>query len=76
MLRQSLVLTALGIAAGIAGAFGVTRYLQQMLFGLTPLDPATFVAVAAAFGVIATLAAFVPARRATRVDPLVALRCE
>jgi len=76
VLRQSLVLTALGIAAGIAGAFGVTRYLQQMLFGLTPLDPATFVAVAAAFGVIATLAAFVPARRATRVDPLVALRCE
>jgi putative ABC transport system permease protein len=76
VLGQSLVLTALGIAAGIAGAFAVTRYLQQMLFGLTPLDPATFVAVAAAFGVIATLAAFVPARRATRVDPLVALRCE
>jgi hypothetical protein len=76
VLGQSLVLTAFGIAAGIAGAFAVTRYLQQMLFGLTPLDPATFVTVALTFGVIAALAAFVPARRATRVDPLVALRCE
>jgi putative ABC transport system permease protein len=76
VLGQSLVLTTLGIAAGIAGASAVTRYLRQMLFGLTPLDPSTFVAVAAVFGLIATLAAFVPARRATRVDPLVALRCE
>ena len=76
VLGQSVVLTALGIAAGIGGALGVTRYLRQMLFGLTPLDPATFVAVAVTFGVIATLAAFVPARRATTVDPLVALRCE
>jgi len=76
VLRQSLVLTALGIAAGIAGAFAMTRYLQQMLFGLTALDPPTFLFVALAFGLIATLAAFVPARRATRVDPLAALRCE
>jgi putative ABC transport system permease protein len=76
VLGQSFALTALGIVAGIAGAVAVTRYLRQMLFGLTPLDPSTFIAVASAFGVIATLAAFVPARRATRVDPLVALRCE
>lgn len=54
----------------------VTRYLQGMLFGLTPLDPATFAAVAVTWASVATLAAYVPARRATKVDPLIALRCE
>jgi len=47
-----------------------------MLFGVTPLDPATFAAVTVMFAGVATLASFIPARRATRVDPLVALRCE
>jgi len=47
-----------------------------MLFGLTPLDPATFIAVSLMFALIATVASYVPARRATKVDPLVALRCE
>ena len=54
----------------------LSRYLDKMLFGLKPLDPATFIAVSLLFGVIATLASYVPARRATKVDPLVALRCE
>jgi putative ABC transport system permease protein len=76
VLGQSLVLTAVGIVLGLAGAAAVTRYLQGMLFGLTPLDPTTFIAVSLMFGLIATLAAYVPARRATRVDPVVALRCE
>src|SRR5207244_1102474 len=76
VLGQSLALTATGIAAGIGGAWGLTRYLARMLFGVTPVDPPTFIGVALAFGVIATMAAFVPARRATAVDPLVALRCE
>jgi len=75
-LRQGIALTTIGTVIGLCTAAAVTRYLQTMLFGLTPLDPSTFVAVAAVFGLIATLAAFVPARRATRVDPLVALRCE
>ena len=76
MLRQSLALTAIGIALGLAGAAAVTRYVRGMLFGLTPLDPGTFTGVAALFAVVAALAAMIPARRATRVDPLVALRNE
>jgi putative ABC transport system permease protein len=74
VLGQSLVLTGLGLAVGLAGAAGLTRYMDAMLFGLTPLDLMTFVAVAALFATVAALAAFVPARRATKVDPLVALR--
>ena len=52
------------------------RYLEGILFGLEPLDPPTFVGVAVLFAVVAALACYVPARRATRVDPLVALRTE
>jgi ABC-type antimicrobial peptide transport system permease subunit len=76
VLGQSLVLTAVGIVLGIGGALSVARYLDKMLFGLTPFAPTTFIAVSLMFGLVATLAAFVPARRATKVDPLVALRCE
>jgi ABC-type antimicrobial peptide transport system permease subunit len=76
VLRQILVLTALGIVSGLAGAAGVTRYLEGMLFGLTPLDPTTFIAVALVFASVATLASYLPARRATKVDPLIALRYE
>jgi putative ABC transport system permease protein len=76
VLGQSLVLTAVGIVLGIWGALGATRYLDKMLFGLTPFDSTTFIAVSLTFGLVVTLAAFVPARRATKVDPLVALRCE
>jgi putative ABC transport system permease protein len=76
VLGQSLILTAGGIGLGLAGAAAVTRSLRSLLFGLTPLDPATFVGVAALFAVVAIVAAYVPAHRATRVDPLVALRTE
>jgi putative ABC transport system permease protein len=76
VLGQSVVLTVAGIAIGVGAATGLTRYLDKMLFGLSALDPATFIVVAIAFGLVATIAAFVPARRATKVDPLVALRCE
>jgi putative ABC transport system permease protein len=76
VLRQSLILTIVGILAGLAGAAALTRYLEGMLFGLTPLDPATWAAVAIAFALIAALAAYLPARRATTIDPLIALRVE
>jgi putative ABC transport system permease protein len=76
VLGQSAVLILAGIFTGLAGALFLTRYLTTMLFGLTPLDPATFVGVALAFAALATVASYVPARRATNVDPLVALRNE
>jgi putative ABC transport system permease protein len=76
ILRQSLVLTAVGIALGAGGAVALTRSLEQMLFGLEPLDAATYTAVSVLFAAVAAMAAYVPARRATQVDPLVALRHE
>ena len=76
VLGQSLTLTGVGIGLGLAAAAAVTRSLRGLLFGLTPLDPATFIGVAALFAIVATLAALLPAHRATRVDPLVALRNE
>jgi putative ABC transport system permease protein len=54
----------------------VTRYLEGLLFGLTPLDPGTFASVSLLFVIVSMLAAFIPARRATRVDPVVTLRAE
>ena len=74
VLRQSLTLTGIGAAIGLLGAAAVTRYLESMLFELTPLDPPTFVAVAVLFLVVGLMAACLPALRASRVDPLVALR--
>jgi ABC-type antimicrobial peptide transport system permease subunit len=75
-LQHGLVLAGVGIAAGVAGAVALTRYLTAMLAGVTPLDPTTYVAVALGFATMALLAAFVPARQATRVDPVIALRYE
>jgi putative ABC transport system permease protein len=76
VLGQSLALTSVGIGVGLACAVAVTRSLRGLLFGLTPLDPATFIGVAVLFAIVATLAALLPAHRATKVDPLVALRNE
>jgi predicted permease len=73
---QTFRSTAIGIALGLAGAAAVTRYLGSLLFGVSPLDPRMFAAVAVMFGSIALIAASVPARRATRVEPLTALHVE
>ena len=76
VIRQGLLLTAAGVALGLAGAAAGSRYLQGMLFGVTPLDGWTFTAVAGAFSFVALAASYLPARRATKVDPIVALRVE
>jgi putative ABC transport system permease protein len=76
VLRQGASMTSVGVLLGLFGAAAVTRYLEGMLFGLTPLDPATFVGVPLLLGAASVLASYLPARRATRVDPLVALGCE
>jgi putative ABC transport system permease protein len=76
VLRQSLVLVGLALVLGLAGAAAGTRYLEGLLFGLTPLGPPTFADVAIALALVAAAAAYIPARRATLVDPLEALRRE
>ena len=76
VLHQSIAVTAIGIGLGLAGAAALTRYLEALLFGVTRLDPLTLASAAAAFAGVATVASAIPARRASRVDPLVALRCE
>jgi predicted permease len=76
VLRQSAIMTGLGTLVGLAGALAITRSMQTMLFGVTPLDPVTFVAAPVVFSVVAALASYVPIYRATRVDPAVALRAE
>jgi ABC-type antimicrobial peptide transport system permease subunit len=76
MLRHGLKLTALGVALGLAGAFGLTRQLRTMLYSTSPTDPVTFGSVAALLLLVALAASYLPARRATRVDPLLALRHE
>ncbi len=73
---QSARLAVLGLALGLLATVAGSRYLSGMLFGVTPLDPATLLAVALAFAAVTMLAAYLPARRATKVDPLVALRCD
>jgi putative ABC transport system permease protein len=76
VMRQALAAVFAGVALGLAGAFYSSRFLEALLFGVRPNDPATLAAVAGVFLGVALLAAYVPARRAARVDPIVALRAE
>jgi predicted permease len=76
VLGEGLAITSLGIAVGLAGALALTRLMLALLFGVSPTDPTTFVAVPALLTGVALLASWVPARRAARVEPLVAIRCE
>jgi putative ABC transport system permease protein len=76
VLRQGAAIVAIGVMLGVVGAAALTRYLEAMLFGLGALDATTFAIVAVAFAAVAMLAAYLPARRATAIDPLAALRHE
>ena len=76
VLSAGLALALIGVAAGFGGAFVLTRWMAALLFGVTPTDAATFVVVPLCLIVVAMLACYLPARRATKVDPLTALRYE
>ncbi|MGC1106615.1 MAG: FtsX-like permease family protein, partial [Candidatus Acidiferrales bacterium] len=76
VIRQGITLTLIGVAIGIIVALGVTRLINSMIFGVTPYDPITFITVAITLVAVAFLACYIPARRAMRVDPIVALRYE
>ena len=76
VLRRGVILATIGIVLGLAGAAGLSRSLTAMLYGLTPLDLRTYIAVASLFAVLTALASYVPARRAANIDPMDAIRCE
>ena len=76
VIRQAMTLTGLGVVIGLAGAVAASRALMTLLFGISRLDPITYVGVIALLGIVSGLACFAPAWRAARVDPTIALRME
>jgi predicted permease len=76
VMREVMLLAAIGMAIGLTGAFGVTRLIQTQLFGILPTDAATMIAGALGIAGVAALAGYLPARRATTIDPMIALRWE
>jgi putative ABC transport system permease protein len=76
MLRQGLALTIAGIAIGLALGAALSQFVRSLLYGISAVDPITFVGAALLFSGVALVATYVPARRATQVDPMIALRTE
>ena len=73
---EGMLIASIGLAGGLAAAFALTRLLSSLLFGVSASDPVTFAGVAILLGVVVFIACYLPARRAMRVDPIVALRYE
>jgi putative ABC transport system permease protein len=76
IMRSGLELVAIGLALGLAAAAGAARVIQALLFDVRPLEPVIYTAVAITFALVAALACLLPALRASRIDPIVALRLE
>jgi putative ABC transport system permease protein len=76
VVRHGMKLALVGLAGGTAGALMLSRLMTKLLYGVQPTDPITFTAVAAVLGLVALLGCYIPARRAMRVDPMMALRYE
>jgi putative ABC transport system permease protein len=76
IVAQGMTLTLIGIGVGLAAALALTRLMRSLLFEVSVTDPSTFAGLAALLSVVAMLACYLPARRATKVDPMVALKCE
>jgi putative ABC transport system permease protein len=76
IMRQAMLLTIIGIVIGLVGAYALTKLMSSMLFGVTATEPTAFLLVAAGLGIIALLACYLPARRATKIEPMIALRYE
>ena len=71
-----MTMTLIGLALGLIGVFGLSRVIASLLYGVSPTDPLTFIGVSIVLLMVALLACLIPARRATRVEPIVALRSE
>jgi ABC-type antimicrobial peptide transport system permease subunit len=76
VVKQGMTMAGIGVGIGLVGAFAVTRVMSSLLFGVSVTDPITFIGVAAGLSAVAFIACLIPARRATRVDPMIALRYE
>jgi ABC-type antimicrobial peptide transport system permease subunit len=76
IVREGMILTGIGLGIGIGGAFALTRLISGLLFGISPTDVSTFVVLSVFLALVAFLACWWPARRASHVDPMIALRTE